>query len=644
MFVLRLLAPLVALTLAASMALAETRTALVIGNSDYEAVSPLDNPVNDASDLAIALEGLGFNVFLGLDLTRDRMREMARDFGDAAEEADVALLFYAGHGFQVSGRNYLVPVDASIQSSTDVSEQTVAMDEIVGEMERSDGIRLVILDACRDNPFEATGIDVGGEGLARVGSDANFLFAYATQPDNVAYDGSGRNSFFTEALLSHIYTPGQDISDLMISVRKDVLAATGGRQVPWDNSSLTRQFRFDNSPMTASEDTLLWQVAAKAQEPALMNLYLDRYPEGAHAAEVLAFLDSTGGATTATRSLSEEESDAEAARIWALAQRSRLRPLLEYYLENFPDGANVDQARRLIQSIPDPESSTPAGICKRLTTHPRDETASLPGVPFKRLQENAVTAIQACSAAVAQSPDVTHYKALLARATIAAGDIDRAVTLYRQAADGGDLRALVSLAQLYESGTGVPQDPEKALELYERAAEGGSFDAMINLAVTLFQARGDARDKDRAIALLQKAAAGGSAKATYNLGVLAQDGVVGDPSEALGYFEKAARGGEHQGYLAAAILLDEGRGTERNPAQAARMLLLGAAEDDGSVIDQLTANAGQWSTATMKEVQTLLQKVDYYTGKIDGVPGPNFSFALHQWRRGGFDPEVLSVN
>ncbi len=642
MYLKRCLAALLLLMFGASMALADKRVALVIGNSDYLSVSPLDNPINDASDLAIALEGLGFEVFLGTDLTHDEMLSLAESYGATAADSDVSLLFYAGHGFQVGGRNYLVPVDAQITEPDDIPEQTIQMDEFVSRMERSDGIRLVFLDACRDNPFVGTGIEVGGDGLARVGSAADFMFAYATQPDNVAYDGTGRNSFFTEALLSHIYTPGQDISDLMISVRKDVLASTGGRQIPWDNSSLTRQFRFDNSPVTASEETLLWQVAANAQDASLMQLYIDRYPQGAHVNEVVAFLDRAGQAQTLTRAVTVEEEDEQAERLWKLAQRSRMRPLLEFYLEQYPNGAHAGQAQRLISSIPRPEDSTPGGICERLATHPRDRTASIPGVPFSRLQENALTAIQACSAATAQTPDLSHYVALLARATIAAGDVDRAVTLYKQAAEAGDLRAMVSLAQLHESGTGVPQDQDMALSLYERAAEGGSFDAMINLAVTLFEGNIVPKDEARAIALLQQAAEGGSAKATFNLGVLAQDGVSGEPTEALNYFEKAARDGEYQGYLAAAILLDEGRGVAQDPVEAARMLLRGAAEDNGTIVNQLSLASDQWTRDTLMEVQKLLQKAGYYSSTIDGVPGPNFISALQQWRSGGFNPIILA--
>ncbi len=640
----RLLAVIVFTLTSACAALADKRVALVIGNSDYVSVGSLDNPINDASDLSIALEGLGFDVFLGTDLTRDEMLTLAESYGATAADSDVSLLFYAGHGFQVGGRNYLVPVDAQISTPEDIPEQTVPMEEFVSRMERSDGIRLVFLDACRDNPFEGTGIDLGGEGLARVGSAADFMFAYATQPDNVAFDGTGRNSFFTEALLSHIYTPGQDVSDLMISVRKDVLASTGGRQIPWDNSSLTRQFRFDNSPVTASEETLLWQVAANAQDPSLMQLYMDRYPEGAHAGEVMAFLDQSSQGETQTRALSVEDADEQSERLWKLAQRSRMRPLLEFYLEQYPNGNHADQARRLIASIPRPEDSTPGGICERLATHPRDRTASIPGVPFSRLQDNALTAIQACSAAAAQSPDLSHYVALLARATIAAGDVDRAVTLYQQAAAEGDLRAMVSLAQLHESGTGVPQDVNMALDLYERAAEGGSSDAMINLAVTLFEGQIVPKDEARAIELLQRAAEGGSAKATFNLGVLAQDGSAGEPAQALGYFQRAARDGEFQGYLAAAILLDEGRGVARDPLEAARMLLRGAAEDDGVILNQLSLASDQWSQETVMEVQKLLQRAGYYSSTIDGVPGPNFISALQQWRSGGFDPVILAEN
>ncbi len=617
----------------------DTRVALVIGNSDYQFVGALDNPINDASDIAIALEGLGFQVFLGTNETREGMLRIADSFADAARYADAAMFYYAGHGFQVSGRNYLVPVDAQITSAEDISRQTLLLDDILDRLDQSKGVKLVFLDACRDNPFAGAEESVN-EGLARVGSAADYLISYATQPDNVAYDGDGRNSFFTEALLSHIYTPGQDIADLMINVRKDVLSTTGGRQIPWENSSLTRQFRFDNSPVTASQETMLWQIAAGAQDPQLMQLYMENYPQGAHVEDVMAFLERDPSALTRTRTLQSNGDDSD--RLWLLAQRSRSRPLLEFYLEQHPDGKYAEKARRLIQSIPRPEDSSPGAICERLATHPRDGTAKISGVPFARLQQNAVAAIQACSAAVAQSPDLPHYMALLARAIASTGDLDRAVGLYQRAAERGDLRAMVSLAFLYETGTGVPQNQDRANALYQEAIVGGSLDAMINLAVALLEGTSGVKDESQAIELLKKAAEGGSAKAIYNLGVLSQNGTTGSPTDALGYFKKAAELGEYPGYRAAAVLLDEGRGIDRNPEQAADLLLRAMASDNGAVFRELTEQTDNWSKDTVAAIQTRLAAAGLYQAAIDGRPGPSFTAASTAWRNGGFDPAILS--
>ncbi|MGR3373767.1 caspase family protein [Pseudooceanicola nanhaiensis] len=632
----RLIAVILFWNLSALSAMAEGRVAFVLGNSDYTSVSPLENPENDALDISVALEGLGFEVILGSNLDMVHTRDAIARFATRAMSADVVMFYYAGHGFQVSGQNYLVPVDAALSSIEDLRDQTVPLTDIIGAMEQSEGMKLVFLDACRDNPF-GVGLPGADSGLARVGTAANFMFAYATQPDNVAYDGTGRNSFFTEAMLNHIYTPGQDLSELMVAVRRDVLAATGGRQVPWENSSLTRLFQFDQSPVTASEETLLWQVAASEKDAGLMQLYVDRYPQGAHVEDVVAFLE-TG---TRTRAIGMRDERAEAERLWTLARRSRMRPLLEYYLARYPDGADAPQAQRLLDLIPRVEDSSPGALCERLATHPRDATAANAGVPFERLRQNALAAIQACSAAAVQSPELPHYTALLARATAASGDLDRAVRHYKSAADRGDLRAMVSLAQLLETGTGVPQDLAGAQALYERAAEGGSPDAMINLAVSLFQGDRGAPDPERAIALLRRAAEAGSAKAVFNLGVLAQDGAVDSPADALDYFRRAARDGESDGYRAAAILLDEGRGVDRDPAEASVLLLRGVAEDRGTLIRQLTGSTTEWSRDTLKAVQERLKQAGYYAGTLDGLPGPNFNAALEKWRNGGFKPEVL---
>jgi uncharacterized caspase-like protein len=224
---------------------ASGRVALVLGNGAYQSVAPLPNPSNDAADIAQALRRIGFEVIEGRDLEKRAMEEKIRDFGRKLDKADVALFFYAGHGLQVGGKNYLVPIDAKLERAGDLNFETVEVGLVLGQMEADKRVNLVFLDACRDNPLarslaRALGArsTAVGQGLASIQSAVGTMIAYATQPDNVALDGDGRNSPFTTALLKHLATPGLEISSLMKRVRADVVAATRDRQVPWDHSSL----------------------------------------------------------------------------------------------------------------------------------------------------------------------------------------------------------------------------------------------------------------------------------------------------------------------------------------------------------------------------------------------------------------------
>jgi tetratricopeptide (TPR) repeat protein len=223
----------------------ERRVALVIGNSRYRYAASLSNPSNDAADIAAALRKLGFDVIEGRDLDRRGMEDQIRAFGRKLDGADLALLFYAGHGMQVGGKNYLMPVDAKLERTGDLSLDTIEVGQILAPMEAEKRVNLVFLDACRDNPLArsfarslGTRSTAVGSGLAAIQSAIGTMIVYATQPDNVALDGEGRNSPFTAALLKHIATPRLEISALMKRVRADVIAATREKQVPWDHSSL----------------------------------------------------------------------------------------------------------------------------------------------------------------------------------------------------------------------------------------------------------------------------------------------------------------------------------------------------------------------------------------------------------------------
>ena len=236
-----------------SAALAETRVALVVGNSAYQNTTPLANPLNDARDIAVALKSVGFDVVEALDADKHKFDGAMRAFTDKLVNADVALFFYAGHGLQVGLQNYLVPVDARLERERDLEFETVKLDFVLRQMEieREGKTTIVILDACRDNPLtrnlarsmgtRSAGI---GRGLAAASTGLGTFIAYSTQPGNVALDGAGRNSPFTAALVNQIGVRGHNLPATMIEVRKEVVSATGGAQVPWDHSALTGEFYF----------------------------------------------------------------------------------------------------------------------------------------------------------------------------------------------------------------------------------------------------------------------------------------------------------------------------------------------------------------------------------------------------------------
>ena len=256
---------------------AAARVALVVGNSAYEFAPKLANPSNDARDMTERLRGLGFEVIGGTDLDRRSLVEALIKFGRAAEKAEVALFFYAGHGLQVNGENYLVPIDAQVEYQAEIDISLVSLSGVMQQLERGSKTNIIFLDACRDNPFEkqlaasenrsASSI---AKGLGRVQTGSGTFIAFATEPDAVAADGTGRNSPFTTALLKHIDQPGQSISDMMIAVRNDVLATTGGHQRPWESSSLTDRFAFAADPVRdASSLSKLPEQAVGAGEAYL---------------------------------------------------------------------------------------------------------------------------------------------------------------------------------------------------------------------------------------------------------------------------------------------------------------------------------------------------------------------------------------
>jgi uncharacterized caspase-like protein len=303
----RFLAALMMVAALACAAQAQDRVALVIGNSKYINVNALANPSNDAHAMARSLRAIGFEVAEGLDLDRGGMERLIRDFLRSSANARVALFFYAGHGLQVDGRNYLLPVDIKLESPADLSFETIGLDNILENLNDSSRANIIILDACRNNPFAQTFASRSGaarsvavlSGLAGYSNlGTGTLIAFSTAPGAVAADGGGANSPFTRALAKHMRTPGLEVRQMLTRVRAEVAAETQGKQIPWDNSSLLGEVylaglgKADQQHVTLAPaasapaaDEILWGAIKDSSVAAVFEEFVNKFPASQHARE-----------------------------------------------------------------------------------------------------------------------------------------------------------------------------------------------------------------------------------------------------------------------------------------------------------------------------------------------------------------------
>jgi hypothetical protein len=413
---------------------AETRVALVIGNGDYVNATALPNPTNDASDMAGSLERLGFSVIKVLNGNFSEFRQAIRSFNVKVQGADIGLIYYAGHGMELAGENWLIPTDADLKTDFDVPNEAISLKTLMQSVSRANALGLVILDACRDNPMAVkmarSKLTRSVErGFARVEPTTNVLVAYAAKDGTTAKDGNGRNSPYTAALLKNLGTPGLEISSVFRRVRDEVLAETNRKQQPFVYGSLSSKAIYLGSA-----------VAPPAPRPPPQKL------------------------TNPTES------------IWTTIRDSKDPRLFESFLTNFPDNTHSAEARTRLEGL------SFANDCDRLTNSLVANDHSRTAGDDDDDAIKADKANRACKEAANRFPDVTRFVLQAGRVAQVRKEYADARALYEKAAASGDRYAMVDLGALYEFGRGGRLDYVEARRWYQKAADLGAKEAMESLS------------------------------------------------------------------------------------------------------------------------------------------------------------------
>ncbi|HYD98542.1 MAG TPA: caspase family protein [Alphaproteobacteria bacterium] len=547
------------------------RAAVVVGNAGYIQVGSLANPRNDAGDMAATLRELGFDVLRVEDARQAEMAALAARIPAHMEGASIGVFYYAGHALQYSGVNYLLPVDLTVGTPDAVLAAALPLNAVLERMGAAGvGVRILILDACRDNPL-GDRAGVFGEGLALVEHGAGeTLIAYATAAGSTAADGIGPNSPYTGALISALAQPGWDIYQVFRQVRAQVRQATNGQQLPWVSGSLESEVQLNaGRPMARADrpapdavtvDTALWDFIQNSQDAGDFRLFVALFPQSPHAgvareamdrlpATLYRSLDGSGGPAPAA---------AEPPAILATTGDRSPPPALRAWPRRLPAVAEG--------------LATRVGECDLLAADPDDPARIVPGVQMGLV--NIRAAVRACGAALAREPDNPRLLFQFGRALDAARRYEWAEAFYRQAGERGYGAALVNLGYLHRTGRGRPRDDAEAARLYRRAAELGNPRGRTNLGKMYEEGWGVPRSNDEALLWYRLAGAQGWPNALDSLGNMVQagQGVPADPAQAVELYEAAAALGQTNAMNNLGLAHLRGRGVPADPAAALRWL------------------------------------------------------------------------
>ncbi|MFC4669180.1 caspase domain-containing protein [Seohaeicola nanhaiensis] len=383
------------LVLTTGLAHAEPRIALVLGNSGYSSVSPLDNPAHDARLIGDTLTGLGFDVTLLIDASQLEMKRGISQFGRALREAGpdaTGLFYYAGHGVQSFGNNYLLPVDIALNDAADLDLMAIEAQTVLRQMYSArNKTNIVILDACRNNPFSEIPA-FNDNGLAEMQAPTGTFLSYATAPGSVALDGLDGNSPFTQALARLLPTPGLPIEQMFKQVRVEVIGASGGQQTPWDSSSLTNDFTFAQAtPQSAAdlEAEQVWNSVKASRDPVQIMLFLRGYGDSKYAGEARGLLASVmerelAGDQKAQPKAQPAGPSPEEQKMFETAQAAPSEAAWDAYLQAYPTGTFAEFAQQELAALRAQTGGDPVGpgagaMDKPLPEAPKEEIAT-PGI------------------------------------------------------------------------------------------------------------------------------------------------------------------------------------------------------------------------------------------------------------------------
>ena len=492
-----------AATLRSTMA-SEHRVALVIGNGRY-AASPLLNPVNDARAIGKALKTMGFQVTLLEDASIKQMTDAARNFGDALQKGGVGLFFYAGHGMQIKGRNYLIPIGADIQREDEVSFNAFDAALLLEKMETARSrVNIIILDACRNNPFSRS-FRSASQGLAQMDAPVGSYLSFATAPARVASDGNDGNGLYTQHLLEAIRTPGLKIEEVFKRVRIKVMADSKGEQIPWDNSSLAGDFYFIPPDSVAGLNT----------QPAPMQ---------------------SAAAGVAPASSRSDAGQASAGPVAAKAATSR------------PQAAAPAADNKMLLAKASPAiAARPAAPPAPKVDHAAIEAVAI--LYRKGMDAKGSGDLGAAASAFGRAAEGGHAGAQyemglllkIGRKPITQ-DLARSQQLFLQSAEQGNIPAQYEAAQMFAQGVGVARNCKQATHWALMAAEAGSPDAAALLGELNKVDCGGSKNPQEAARWYRVAAEKGLPNAQFSLGVLYMngDGVEKDVQEARKWLTAAA--------------------------------------------------------------------------------------------------------